>query len=52
MSRDHRELRVFNLADTLVTHIYKATNNFPAEERYREICAGLQALIAALSTES
>jgi len=34
MSRDHRKLRVFNLADALVTHIYKSTNDFPIEERY------------------
>ena len=34
MSRDHRKLRVFVLADALVPRIYKSTNNFPVEERY------------------
>ena len=34
MSRDHRKLRVFVLADALVARIYKSTNNFPIDERY------------------
>jgi four helix bundle protein len=34
MSRDHRKLRVFSLADTLVPGIYKSSSNFPLEERY------------------
>jgi four helix bundle protein len=40
MSRDHRTLRVFAIADRLVIDIYQATKHFPTAERY-----GLQAQI-------
>ena len=38
MSRDPSNLKVFHLADELVVEVYRATQGFPAEERY-----GLQA---------
>jgi hypothetical protein len=34
MSREHRKLRVFTMADALVMDIYRATNDFPAHERF------------------
>ena len=34
MSRDHRKLRVFALADGLVTKMYSITQQFPATERF------------------
>ena len=34
MSRDHRKLRVFNLADDLVTRVYEASKEFPVAERF------------------
>jgi four helix bundle protein len=34
MSRDHRELRVFTLADELVVEAYLWTRQLPVDERY------------------
>ena len=34
MSRDHRKLEAFNLADELALLMYEYTADFPAEERY------------------
>lgn len=34
MSRDHRKLEAFQLADQLVVLVYKRTTDFPQSERY------------------
>ena len=34
MARDHRKLRVFQLADSLLLSVYRASTGFPVEERY------------------
>ncbi len=34
MSRDHRKLHVYEIADELVIRIYQETRSFPDDERY------------------
>lgn len=34
MARDHRKLRIFQMADELCIEVYRATANYPREARY------------------
>jgi hypothetical protein len=47
MSRDHRKLRVFTLADELAIDIYRSTKDFPVSERF-----GLQSQLRRVSRHS
>jgi hypothetical protein len=44
VARDHRKLKVFELADDLVVDVYECTREFPVEERY-----GLQTQLRAIA---
>lgn len=44
MARDHRKLHVFQIADSLLLGVYRATTGFPVAERY-----GLQGQLRRLA---
>src|SRR3954466_6730716 len=49
MSRDHRKLRVFVIADALVIEICPSTKDFPPEERYGFQSQSRRAAVSAVT---
>ena len=49
MSRDHRKLQVFDIADELVIRIYLETRSFPDDERYGLISQMRRAAVSVVA---
>lgn len=49
MSRDHRKLHVFEIADELVIRIYQETRSFPDDERYGLISQMRRAAVSVVA---